>query len=977
MTTPFEFLSQTEILYRLGVMLFHSLWQVTVLGLIYFLVRRGLSNRYMRLRYCLGYGVLLSMAICPLLSVIMMPPSVAPTVAPTVEHTVTKKPVHSETTESLESVTPLSEEPEFGGEPAFSGLFDVHSLDDEQFTAVIGEAMRNTEDPELLEELREILQARAAASAPVNPVAPEEKSPEHVATSGLVLQKHWLETLQQEVLQPLSPVAGLLWLCGVTFFSLRLVGDWFSLQRLRKDALPVLDGPWFERLEEISRRFGIKTNVLLGCSEKIDSPILLGLLKPIVLLPMSLLSGYAPEEIEVILAHELAHVRRYDYLGNLVQLIVETLLFYHPIAWWVSRGIRHDREFICDDYLVYSHGTDRLLYAKVLLHLEQTRNELYGENTMKKVLSSPAATSKPLLTRVHRILGVPAPRYALVDWCAGLLILTLLAAFPVFSVLSDFSSAQLEPEPVQATVLNEPLPVLEAIPFAVPTAPETTTLLEAIPANPVRKPVPSAPQVEEVRVEIIENRDGQPHATQQTMKADSRGVFVVDTTSKGQPVIHPNVPGDAALYQPNNVTVYQPYATQNKPKKVIEVISLKKIIEMVAPKNSELAQMNPPHDAYSAYSTASAIQQSRSNSLATCQQLTMAFNSLMPELQISTLNVESGLILVSGSAEDIATLKETITSLEQSLEKIQEAEKKTATPTSVSFSLPATAATWDPFSTTTRKGFTATANPEARVAVPAVSVVDQKVEEVAPGKYESKTTIRASQEVPYVIEKAEPKPEPTFSSQMGVPEPVPGVEAQMGVPVGNLPLNRVFPVMNTAIAPAAPVVAITNPQWTKIEETEKKLRTTTMELQGININLQDFVGAMIDKGIYAEIDGNSLSKAAVDLDQSFDLNWDGISIELALKRLCRKLGDGYIEYTITVDGDILILSKEAADKTLLTKVYDLHNRGSFAKETAVSFLNDAKLPGDYVQTGEHVYLKAPYHVHKSFQALLESFSVEK
>jgi beta-lactamase regulating signal transducer with metallopeptidase domain len=128
----------------------------------------------------------------------------------------------------------------------------------------------------------------------------------------------------------------------------------------------------------------------------------------VVLLPVRVLTGLTPEQIEAVIAHELAHVRRHDYLVNLIQSAVEAALFYHPAVWWVSRGIRAEREYCCDDAAVRV-STDRVSYARALTTLESWRiaRPAVGMSTL----------GGSLMVRVQRLIGIqsaaPRPRGAL------------------------------------------------------------------------------------------------------------------------------------------------------------------------------------------------------------------------------------------------------------------------------------------------------------------------------------------------------------------------------------------------------------------------------------------------------------------------------------------------------------------------------------------------------------------------------------
>src|SRR5690606_9929357 len=142
--------------------------------------------------------------------------------------------------------------------------------------------------------------------------------------------------------------------------------------------------------------------------------------------------GLTAEQLRAILAHELAHVRRYDYLVNLLQSVVETLLFYHPAVWWVSRRIRIEREHCCDDLAVAACG-DRLTYARALAEMEHLR----GGRTMLAA----AATGGSLLSRIQRLIGAPtskADRPA--QWIGGLAAIGAILAIGAGVHLAAFAS---------------------------------------------------------------------------------------------------------------------------------------------------------------------------------------------------------------------------------------------------------------------------------------------------------------------------------------------------------------------------------------------------------------------------------------------------------------------------------------------------------------------------------------------------------
>ncbi len=160
---------------------------------------------------------------------------------------------------------------------------------------------------------------------------------------------------------------------------------------VRRDTRPLVC-PWIDRLKE---RMGIRRAVTLLESARVEVPMVSGWLRPSILVPVAALSGLTAPQLEAILAHELAHIRRHDYLVNLLQCLVEVLLFHHPATWWITRVVRCEREHCCDDMAV-SASRDRLTYAQALAAMEGLRTPAFS--------ISPAANGGNLLARVRRIL---------------------------------------------------------------------------------------------------------------------------------------------------------------------------------------------------------------------------------------------------------------------------------------------------------------------------------------------------------------------------------------------------------------------------------------------------------------------------------------------------------------------------------------------------------------------------------------------
>jgi beta-lactamase regulating signal transducer with metallopeptidase domain len=192
-------------------------------------------------------------------------------------------------------------------------------------------------------------------------------------------------------------LVALAWVIGVLALSARLAGGALRARRLTRRGRPAEPARQGE-LASLARRMGVRRAVRLVESALVASPATLGWLRPVVIVPASLFAGLTPRELEAILAHELAHIRRHDFLVNLLQLVSETLLFYHPAVWWVSRVIARERELICDDLAVDACG-NALVYARALTRIERMR----GAGTRLAL----AADGGEFYERVRRLVAVP------------------------------------------------------------------------------------------------------------------------------------------------------------------------------------------------------------------------------------------------------------------------------------------------------------------------------------------------------------------------------------------------------------------------------------------------------------------------------------------------------------------------------------------------------------------------------------------
>ena len=185
------------------------------------------------------------------------------------------------------------------------------------------------------------------------------------------------------------------WLVGVSGLLTRLAAGCWRVRRLHLAAKLEAPSRWQALAEDLARRLGLRRRFLVVDSARISTPTVIGWLRPVVLLPIAALSGLTPRQVEAILAHELAHIRRHDFLINLLQTLGETALFYHPAVWWISSRIRTEREHCCDDVAVAVCG-DAREYAAALTELASW--------SMAHPPLAMAATRGPLLNRVRRLL---------------------------------------------------------------------------------------------------------------------------------------------------------------------------------------------------------------------------------------------------------------------------------------------------------------------------------------------------------------------------------------------------------------------------------------------------------------------------------------------------------------------------------------------------------------------------------------------
>lgn len=240
----------------------------------------------------------------------------------------------------------------------------------------------------------------------------------------------------RELLTPALPWLVIAWVIGVVALSVRLTHGWISAGRLRTAATRPTAESLQQTLSRLAARMRVSRPVQLLESLLIEVPAVIGWLRPVILVPTSALTGLTPQQLEVLLAHELAHVRRHDYVVNVIQSVIETLLFYHPAVWWVSRRVREEREDCCDDLVVQLCG-DRRLYATALVEMERLRPAV-----PRLAL---AASGGSLVHRVQRLITPETAGHEVFPrWSAG-----LAAALAVTVALLAAGSDRMAGEPAE------------------------------------------------------------------------------------------------------------------------------------------------------------------------------------------------------------------------------------------------------------------------------------------------------------------------------------------------------------------------------------------------------------------------------------------------------------------------------------------------------------------------------------------------
>ncbi|HJW34588.1 MAG TPA: M56 family metallopeptidase [Holophagaceae bacterium] len=229
----------------------------------------------------------------------------------------------------------------------------------------------------------------------------------------LIRSSHAFSNLQAEWL----PWA---WAGGLGLMLARLAGGWWVVRNLLKREYGTLPAHWLDRVEDLAARMGVRRPLEVRVTEALPTPCSARAWRPVIWIPLSVLTNLPPAHLEAVLLHELAHVKRLDWIWNGLQSLIESLLFFHPGVWWLGRRVRIEREHACDDLAVALCG-DAIALAEALATLE-------GLHSQPHMLAL-AANGGSLMNRIKRLLSPePPPRFP-----ARAALLTLICAGGVFA----------------------------------------------------------------------------------------------------------------------------------------------------------------------------------------------------------------------------------------------------------------------------------------------------------------------------------------------------------------------------------------------------------------------------------------------------------------------------------------------------------------------------------------------------------------
>ena len=358
-----------------GWTMLHFLWVGTLIGIFTLLLRMALRSAPIAGRYCTMLLAFALLTASPIVIAAWM---------------ATANPPHA-------AQVSLSLTPRFAGGPPYNvGPLPSPDLIDES-TAVLPSTPEAPRVPESLGT-----NAGTHAKPPREPAAK-------------------VRIIDPEVINSVAARLPWLWLVGSPLTFAWLAAGLIGAERLRRGARTLQEGPILEAGQRMRSTLHMSRQVAIAISDRIAAPILVGIVRPIILLPPAALTGWTPDEIEMVLLHELAHVRRWDNFVNLLQRVTEALLFFHPAVWLLSNWIRRDREACCDAIVVAQTNRPQK-YAETLVTMAASSSA-----GLRRPVTASAYSRHPLASRIRSILRIEEQPMRVSRTSLALVVLALLA----------------------------------------------------------------------------------------------------------------------------------------------------------------------------------------------------------------------------------------------------------------------------------------------------------------------------------------------------------------------------------------------------------------------------------------------------------------------------------------------------------------------------------------------------------------------
>jgi beta-lactamase regulating signal transducer with metallopeptidase domain len=395
---------------QLTLALVHFLWQGCAIAIVYAGVAGLLRQAPAKTRYVAGVMALLLMAACLPVTLLILP-------APPME--AVGAATHLSAISTPETISPTA-----------------------------GETAVNLAAPDA-----------APAAMPASPgiLSESPPSPGDVPAGAPIRQP--AANRVTSVLTWASPYTSGLYLCGVALMLLHVALGLWGGRRLRRACTPVTDGAILTRVRDHARRLRMRVIPVVAYCRRISVPVVVGVLRPMILMPASLASGLTMRQIEAVLLHELAHIRRFDPVVNVLQRLVEAMLFFHPAVWWVSRRISAERESACDD-LVLRSNYGRTEYADALVHVGELCTARSDRDAFDRAaLAATGEKASQFKRRVLRLLdnnNKPAIRLTSTGIVMSILLILSLLLAPVAWRSAARAEDERKAEEAKAESASEP-----------------------------------------------------------------------------------------------------------------------------------------------------------------------------------------------------------------------------------------------------------------------------------------------------------------------------------------------------------------------------------------------------------------------------------------------------------------------------------------------------------------------------------------